>query len=79
MRLRLKKIINWVLFLFLLYIIFELTRKILGGSLGFEELVIALLTANIGYVISLHSKISELDSKFAGHIGWHKGKDEVKN
>jgi len=60
--------------LFVIYIIIELVRKLLGGSLGFEELVIGLLTTNLAYTFGLHSKLSSLNAKFAEHIGWHKGK-----
>jgi TM2 domain-containing membrane protein YozV len=62
-----KKILNWLLIIFVIYLIIELIRKILGGSLGFEELVIGLLIANLGYTFYINSKLS-------GHIGWHKGK-----
>ena len=61
-------ILYWAFFLFLLYLIYELARKLLGGSLGFEELVIGLLIANLGYSFHLNAKMS-------GHIGWHQGKN----
>lgn len=61
-----KKVIQWLLILFIIYIIIEIFRKILGGSLGFEEIVIALLVANLGYTFYLNSTMSE-------HLGWHKG------
>jgi len=60
------KIIQWLLVLFMVYIIIEVLRKIFGGSLGFEEIVIALLVANLGYTFYLNSTMSE-------HLGWHKG------
>ncbi|MEW6063540.1 MAG: hypothetical protein AB1571_04190 [Nanoarchaeota archaeon] len=66
-----KKILYWLLTLFMIYLIIEIIRKIIGGSLGFEELVIALLVANLGYSFYINSKIS-------GHIGWHRGKDNHK-
>jgi len=47
----LKRVIYWILIIFLIYLIIEVIRKILGGSLGFEELVIGLLIANLGYSI----------------------------
>ena len=68
------KIVYWIFVIFLAYLIFELIRKILGGSLGFEELVVGLLIANLGYIIGLHNKISKVDSKLSEHLGWHKGK-----
>ena len=73
-----QKILYWILGIFTLYLIFEVIRKIFGGSLGLQELVIGLLIANLGYVISLHSKVSEVDSKLSGHLGWHKGIDSKK-
>ena len=73
-----KKITYWVFLLFLVYLIFELLRKLLGGSLGFEELVIGLLIANLGYSFYLRESIHTIDSKISGHVGWHKGKDNKK-
>jgi ABC-type methionine transport system permease subunit len=70
------RVLYWLFFLFLIYLIFELTRKILGGSLGFEELVIGLLIANLGYSFYLKGSLARIDAKISGHIGWHKGKDE---
>lgn len=64
-----EKIFYWLLFSFIVYLLFEVIRKIIGGSLGFEELVIGLLLANIGYSFYINSQLSE-------HIGWHKGKNE---
>jgi len=58
----------WLFLLFLIYLVFEISRKLLGGSLGFEELVIGLLVANLGYSYHINSKLSE-------HLGWHRGKD----
>ena len=63
-----KRILYWVFALFLVYLIVELLRKILGGSLGFEEVAIALLVANLGYSFYISSRLSE-------HLGWHKGKE----
>ena len=66
-----KKIIYWIFVLFLVYLIIELVRKIVGGSLGFEELVIGLLIANLGYSFYINSRVSE-------YMGWHKGKDGLR-
>ena len=63
------KLFQWFLIVFTIYVIFEVIRKILGGSLGFEELVITLLVANIGYTHAMHKKLAE-------HIGWHKGRKD---
>ncbi len=64
----LQKFLYWAFLLFLIYLAFELLRKLLGGSLGFEELVIGLLVANLGYSYHINTKLSE-------HLGWHRGKE----
>lgn len=77
---KIEKIFYWLFAIFLIYLILELIRKILGGSLGFEELVSALLVANLGYTFYMHAKIldvnsginaniSEINSKLSEHIG----------
>ena len=63
------KIFYWLLALFTLYLIFEIIRKLLGGSLGFEELVIGLLITNLGFSFHMHSKLSE-------HLGWHQAHEK---
>ena len=65
-----KKVLYWLLGIFAVYLIIELIRKILGGSLGFEEIVIGLLITNLGYSFYINSKLSE-------HLGWHKGKNHM--
>ena len=74
-KLTIEKVLYWIFFAFLIYIAYELIRKVLGHSLGFEELVIALLVANIGYSFYLKGSINKIDNKLSGHIGWHKGKN----
>ena len=64
----LEKILYWFLIIFVIYLIIELIRKIFGGSLGFEEIVISLLVANLGYSFYIGLKLS-------GHLGWHKGRE----
>lgn len=66
-----EKILYWLLVIFVAFLIFALMQKILGGSLGFEELVIGLLIANLGYSFYINSRISE-------HLGWHKGREGDK-
>jgi len=73
-----KKLFSMLLTLFVLYLIIEIIRKILGGSLGFEELVIGLLIANLGYTVGLHTKVAHLQAQLSEHIGWHKGKEDHK-
>jgi len=62
-----EKALYWLLLIFVVFLIIQLVFKILGGSLGFEEIVIGLLIANLGYSFCINTKLSE-------HIGWHKGK-----
>lgn len=69
------KVLYWLFVVFLIYLAFELIRKLLGGSLGFEELVIGLLIMNLGHSFYLKGAISKVDAKVTGHIGWHSGKD----
>lgn len=68
---KLEKVLYWVLILFIIYLIIELLRRIFGGSLGFEELVVGLLIANLGYSFYINSKVSE-------HLGWHRGKSNSR-
>ncbi|HHE36780.1 MAG TPA: hypothetical protein ENL16_03115 [Candidatus Woesearchaeota archaeon] len=68
-------LLRWVFILFLAYLIFELIRTMLGGSLGFEELVIGLLIANLGYSFYLRESVNKIDSKISGYIGWHRGRN----
>jgi len=72
---KLQNILEWSLVLFILYLIYEIIRKLLGGSLGFEELVIGLLLANLGYAFHTHTKLAHVQAKLAEHLGWHKGKE----
>ena len=71
----LEKLVYAIFVLFLLYLVYELVRKITGGSLGFEELVIALLIANLGYSFYLKESINKIDKKVESHFGWHRGRD----
>ena len=65
----LRKLLTGLLAVFVIYLIVELVRKIVGASLGFQELAIGLLIANLGYSFYINSRISE-------HIGWHKGRED---
>lgn len=62
-----QKVLFWLLGIFVIYLIYEILRKILGGSLATDAIVIGLLVANLGYSFYINSKLSE-------HIGWHKGR-----
>jgi len=62
------RIFYWLLGIFIIFLIIVILQKIVSGSLGFEEIVIGLLIANLGYSFYINSKLSE-------HLGWHKGKE----
>lgn len=64
-----KLIFYWLLVFFIIYLIIEIIRKMLGGSLGFEEIIIGLLVANLAYSFHINTKLSE-------HVGWHKGRGD---
>ena len=71
---KIKDAFYWLLVIFVAYLIVEIIRRIFGGSLGFEQVVIGLLIANLGYVINLHTKISEINASLSEHLGWHRGR-----
>lgn len=59
-------LLYWFLIAFMAYIIIQIITTIRGGSLGFDELIIGLLIANLGYSFYIGSKIQK-------HLGWHEG------
>lgn len=66
-----RKAFEWILTLFVVYLIYEVVRKIAGGSLGYEEIMIGLLVANLGYTFHMNAILHE-------HIGWDKGKGDLE-
>lgn len=46
-----------VLVAYLIFVLIVLLQKVAGGSLGFEELMIALLVANLGYTFYLGDRL----------------------
>ncbi|MFC1723015.1 hypothetical protein ACFL0V_02670 [Nanoarchaeota archaeon] len=76
-----REIAFWILILFTIYIIFELIRKILGGSLTSEALIISLLVFSVSHSIYMHNSlqksINRIDKRLASHIAWHKGKSDT--
>lgn len=86
MRMNIHKIFYWLLILFAIYLIFEIVKKIVGGSLALESLIIGLLLLNIGFSFKLTRDINNVEHKLrkeinnvknelSEHIGWHKGKN----
>lgn len=74
------KVFRWGLLLFGVYIIFQILRKIFGGSWGFEDLVTALLVMNLGATFTttftLHSRMNKINARLSEHLGWHKGQEK---
>ena len=73
------RILYWSFVLFIIYIIFELIRKIFGGSLTVDSLIISLMTIILGVLFRMNNTINKnlnkVDTKITRHIAWHKGTD----
>lgn len=67
--------LDWTMLALFITLIFWLIRKIFEGNWGFQELIIALLAANLGYSIKISLQVSKLDSEISCHLGWHKGRE----
>lgn len=55
-----------LLILFAVYIIYEIIKKLLGGSWSIEQLIVALMILNIGWTALIQRQIYS-------HLGEHKG------
>ena len=64
----LDKITDIILILLGLLLVYQLLRKILGGSWQYETIIITLLLFNLGMTWRMGLKLE-------GHIGWHKGRN----
>jgi len=64
----LTKAAYWLFLLFMVYLIYEIIRHLLGGSLGFEELMVGLLITNIGYSFYLRGSLSKVEKNVADSI-----------
>lgn len=53
------KIAYWTFFVFILWVIYELIRKIVGGSLAYEALIITLLGINLSFSFYLNRELSQ--------------------
>ena len=65
--------LNWLdilLILLGLFIIYQLVKKLFGGSWQTESIIISLLIFNLGLTW-------RLNMKFEGHMGWHKAIDRL--
>lgn len=58
----LQKIIEGVVVLFALYILFQIVRKMFGGSWDTENIIIGLLVFNLGCVFTIGILVAQLKS-----------------
>ena len=63
------QLVQYILILYIAYLIYQIIKKEVGGSWGFEELVIGLLIANLGYSFFINSKLQK-------HLGKHSISDK---
>jgi hypothetical protein len=56
-------ILTLLLILFGLFIVYQLTRKILGGSWNTEDIIIALVVFNIGLTFTIATRLERLNSR----------------
>lgn len=68
-------ILKVLLALFAVYIIYELIKKLYGGSLSIEQLILALLILNLGWTALIQRQIY---SHLGKHKGYRIGKGNVK-
>ncbi len=66
-------ILYWILVAFVIFVIYQLSHKLLGGSWSAEPLIIALLIANLGYTYNINSKVENTHSRLEKHLGIHEG------
>jgi len=63
-------IINWILRSFLviagIILIYQIIRKLMGGSWDLESIMLTLLAVNIGYSFYLGNQVSQLQGEFKG-------------
>ena len=71
-----------VFYIFAAIAIYQIIRKLTGGSWAAEDIILSIVMINLtmtfgiaGYMINLNNKIASVDRKIHGHIEWHKGKD----
>ncbi|MFH1072296.1 MAG: hypothetical protein V1743_02605 [Nanoarchaeota archaeon] len=64
----LAKTAYWLFLLFMVYLIYEIVRYLLGGSLGFEELMVGLLITNIGYSFYLRGALGKVEKNVDSSI-----------
>ena len=72
-----------VFYIFAAVTIFQIIKKLVGGSWASEEVIVSIIMMNLtttlgiaGYLIHLNNKIAGGDKKLHGHIEWHKGRED---
>ncbi len=53
-----------ILIIFALFIIYQIIRKILGGSWETQDILIALMILLIGFIFNMTIKLTRLESNF---------------
>jgi len=66
MKFKIEAALKILLLIFAAYIVYQIIRKILGGSWESEQIIISLLILNIGWTALIQRQIST-------HAGEHKG------
>jgi uncharacterized integral membrane protein len=66
---KLKEVLNLIFYLFLIvfsiFTIYQILRKLLGGSWETQDIMIALLILILGFVFNLTVKLTKLETKFS--------------
>ncbi len=68
-----EKVIYWGFVLFVGYLIYEIIKKIFGGSMGYEQVMVALLVTNITFSFYLARSLSKTEARLVARI------NEVEN
>jgi len=61
---KVEKMIEIILVLFGLFLIFQLIRKMFGGSWSVEDIIIGLLLFNTGAILTIGMIVAELKSDY---------------
>jgi len=57
-------VLKTILIVYIIYVIYQIVKRGLGGSWGFEALIIAILIANLGYSFYISAQLQR-------HLGKH--------
>ncbi len=60
-------------------LIIQIIRLLLGGSWTIENVILALVIANLTLTVTLMGMVYQVNNRLSGHIGWHKGFQEGRN